>query len=76
MFPRCGWLWALTATLISTVSGRDYRRQVVPASSDQLIEAAAAQRVAVLPLTNSPRSVSELTGRDMSQASRQTSLDI
>jgi hypothetical protein len=62
--------------LISTVSGRDYRRQVVPASSDQFIEAAAAQRVAVLPLTNSPRSVSELTGRDMSQASRQTSLDI
>jgi predicted ATPase/DNA-binding winged helix-turn-helix (wHTH) protein len=54
--------------LIRTVSGRGYQFsgniQVVPADSDQPIDAVAAQRVAVLPPTNAPMPVSELIGRD------------
>ena len=44
--------------LIRTVTGRGYQfsgdNQVVPASSDQPIDAVAVQRLAVLPPTNAP----------------------
>jgi predicted ATPase/DNA-binding winged helix-turn-helix (wHTH) protein len=54
--------------LIRTVSGRGYQLggdiRMVPAGSDQPVDAAAAQPVPVQPPTNVPEPISELIGRE------------